>query len=124
VWGRAAWRCEYCRMKQENDDIPFEIDHVIPESHGGPTRAGNLALGCFHCNCFKGTNLAGIDRKRGRVAPLFNPRRQNWTRHFRCAGAYLRGRTAIGRATVTVLRINLSERVQHRLALLNEGLLD
>ena len=47
VWRRAQSRCEYCRMPQEYDDLPFEIDHVIAESHGGPTRAANLALACF-----------------------------------------------------------------------------
>ena len=121
VWDRAGSRCEYCRMPQEHDDIPFEIDHILAESHGGPTTAGNLALACFHCNSFKGTNLAGIDEKTKRVVPLFHPRRHKWARHFRWDGAHLRGRTPAGRATVAVLRINRPHRVQHRQALMNEG---
>jgi HNH endonuclease len=44
VWERAHSRCKYCLMPREYDAIPFEIDHIIAVSHGGPTRAGNLAL--------------------------------------------------------------------------------
>jgi 5-methylcytosine-specific restriction endonuclease McrA len=60
-------------MAQEHDDIPFEIDHIIAESHGGPTAAQNLALACYHCNSFKGANLAGIDPQRQQHVPRRAP---------------------------------------------------
>jgi hypothetical protein len=44
---RAGNRCEYCRVPQEYDKLPFEIDHVIARKHRGPTRASNLCLACF-----------------------------------------------------------------------------
>ena len=44
---RAGGRCEYCRMPEEWDELPFHIDHVIAEQHGGKTVAGNLALACY-----------------------------------------------------------------------------
>jgi hypothetical protein len=109
-------------MPQEFDDIPFEIDHIIAECHGGPTRPGNLALACFHCNSYKGPNLAGIDPNTNQVVRLFSPRRHKWERHFRWDGPALRGRTDVGRATVAVLRINLPHRVAHRAALIGERL--
>jgi hypothetical protein len=121
VWERAGGCCEYCRMPHEYDNAPFEIDHVIAASHGGPTRAANLCLACFSCNSFKGPNLAGIDRKSKKVVPLFNPRRHSWRRHFRWDGAILVGRTPAGRATVATLRINLDHRIAHRQALIDEG---
>jgi hypothetical protein len=108
-------------MPQQHDDIPFEIDHIIAESHGGPTEAGNLALACFHCNNFKGPNLAGVDETTPQITRLFHPRRHKWGRHFRWEGAYLVGRTPVGRATVAVLRINLLTRFLHRQFLMNEG---
>lgn len=37
IWERACRRCEYCRMPREFDDLPFQIDHIIAEKHGGPT---------------------------------------------------------------------------------------
>jgi HNH endonuclease len=41
---RAHRLCEYCRMPQQYDELPFEIDHIWPRHHGGPTIASNLAL--------------------------------------------------------------------------------
>jgi HNH endonuclease len=121
VWERARRCCEYCRMPQIYDELPFEIDHVVAEQHAGKTVASNLALACFADNHHKGPNLAGIDAKTRRRAWLFNPRRHKWARHFRWDGPILVGRTAVGRATIGVLRINLPHRVRHRAQLIAEG---
>ena len=122
VRARAGGCCEYCRMPREYDDLPFEIDHVIPLKHGGPTEAGNLALACFFDNNRKGPNLSGIDPVSGKIVTLFNPRRQKWARHFRWDGPVLLGRTQIGRATIAVMEINLPARVQLREVLMAAGL--
>lgn len=121
VWERAGHRCEYCRVPQEFDDAPFEIDHVLAKQHGGPTRAGNLALSCFHDNSHKGPNIAGLDPKTRKLPRLFNPRRHKWVRHFRREGPVLVGRTPVGRVTVIVLNINDSLRVELRAGLIEEG---
>jgi len=57
-------------------------------------------------NSAKGPNIAGIDPDTGKLASLFNPRRQSWARHFDWNGPLLVGRTRSGRATITVLAIN------------------
>jgi HNH endonuclease len=103
---RAGQCCEYCRLPQAHSAIPFEIDHIIARKHKGQTTEDNLALACFFCNSVKGPNIAGLDPDSRTVAPLFNPRRQSWTRHFRWSGAILVGRTRSGRATIEVLAIN------------------
>ncbi len=121
VWHRACGCCEYCQMPQEYDDLSFEFEHVIAEQHGGKTVFGNLALACFADNRRKGPNLAGIDPRTGKRVWLFDPRRQRWGRHFRWHGPYLRGRTAVGRATIAVLGINVLHRVRHRAQLIAEG---
>ena len=36
----------------------LELDHIIPESHGGPTTADNLTLACRPCNRKKGARRA------------------------------------------------------------------
>jgi hypothetical protein len=118
---RARHCCEYCRMPQIYDDLPFEIDHVVAEQHGGKTVPSNLALACFADNHHKGPNLAGIDPKTGKRTWLFNPRRHSRARHFRWDGPILVGRTAVGRATIAVLGINLAHRVRHRAQLITEG---
>ncbi len=118
---RARHCCEYCRMPQVYDELPFEIDHVVAEQHGGKTIATNLALACFADNHHKGPNLSGIDPKTRKRVWLFNPRRHRWARHFRWDGPILVGRTAVGRATITVLGMNLAHRVRHRAELIEEG---
>lgn len=121
VWERADGRCEYCRLAASDDDLPFEIDHIIAQQHRGATESGNLCLACFSCNRHKGPNIAGVDPASGRITPLFHPRRQGWGRHFRWSGPMLVGRTACGRATVEVLAINLDFRIDLRRALIDEG---
>ena len=108
-------------MPEPLDDIPFEIDHVIALKHGGPTVDANLALSCFYCNAFKGTDLTSFDPHTDRLTRLFNPRRQRWERHFRWHGAVLLGRTAVGRTTVFLLNANEPRRVEWRALLMAEG---
>src|SRR5215472_14162215 len=104
---RANHVCEYCRMPEAYyPTVPFPIDHIIAQQHGGPTSFGNLALSCLHDNSHKGPNIAGIDPRSGKLTKLFNPRRHKWERHFRWQGPYLIGRTAVGRVTVAVLAMN------------------
>ena len=58
VWQLAAGRCEYCQLSQEQDELAFEIDHIIARKHRGPERAGNLCLACFACNNHKCSNIS------------------------------------------------------------------
>jgi hypothetical protein len=118
---RAGDCCEYCQLPQMYSSTRFQLDHIIAEQHGGRTVGENLALACLADNNHKGPNLAGIDAKTGKKVWLFNPRRHKWSRHFRWQGPILIGRTAIGRATISVLAINLPHRLAQRAALIAEG---
>ena len=121
VWERAGSRCEYCGMRQEFDELPFQIEHVIPRKHHGSDEEDNLALACFACNNHKGPNLSGVDPQTGQMARLFHPRKDKWKEHFEWNGALLVGRTAVGRATLDVLAINLPYRCALRAVLVEEG---
>ena len=121
VTRRAGRRCEYCHLPQIHTSIPFEIDHIIARKHGGPTVLENLALACFYCNSAKGPIIAGLDPSSGKLVPLFNPRRQIWSRHFRWNGPRLIGRTQVRRATIAVLEINDPYFIGLREALLTMG---
>jgi hypothetical protein len=102
--------------------VPFGIDHIIARKHRGRSLASNLAIACLYCNGYKGPCIAGPDPLTGKLTALFNPRRHKWTYHFRYHGVELIGRTAIGRATVEVLRINLPNLVALRAVLMEDGL--
>jgi hypothetical protein len=102
---RAGFRCEYCGLSQAGQ-ASFHVDHVIPVSAGGETRADNLALACVSCSLRKAARTHVLDSVTGRHAPVFNPRVDRWEAHFRWDGVVLVGLTATGRATVDALQMN------------------
>lgn len=117
---RARLRCEYCQLHQdESDYLAFHVEHVIAKQHGGSDDLDNLSFACSECNWAKGPNLAGL--LDGVIIPLFNPRKQNWKRHFVWKGSRLIGRTRTGKVTVHVLNINDATRVLLRQCLIREG---
>ena len=122
VWKRAKGCCEYCCLPQEFDVQPFQLDHIRAQKHSGQTTIANLALSCLPCNSFKGANVAGYDPDSDELCPLFNPRTDRWTQHFEWNGPRLKGKTAIGRTTIDVLRINATDRVEHRKLLIEAEL--
>ena len=122
VWQRAQSRCEYCRITQDVDPLPFQVDHIIARQHDGPTVADNLGLACFACNHHKGPNLSSIDWESGagEIVRLFHPRSDHWEDHFEWHGPRLHGKTSVGRATILCLAINLPHRIALRDNLANE----
>jgi len=87
---RATNRCEYCSLPESSFPLPFQIDHILAEKHGGGTTEANLALACPHCNRHKGPNIAGLDAETGQIVRLFNPRTDNWAQHFEANGPQFR----------------------------------
>ncbi len=116
---RAQGRCEYCRYPEAFAFLTFEIEHIVAEKHGGETASANLAWACPHCNRFKGTDLGSLDPETGQLTPFFNPRTQEWHKHFNLQDARILPLTPEGRVTVAVLRFNLPERLQERRQLLD-----
>ncbi len=121
VRDRAGGLCEYCHMPDALSKLKFAVDHVRARQHGGRTKPNNLALACGFCNRHKGPNLAGVDPRTGRLTPLFNPRSQRWSEHFRWRGPRVLGLTPAGRATIAVLAMNHPDQVAVRRELIAEG---
>ena len=46
--------CVYC----DKTGVPLQLDHLLPRTRGGPTRASNLAPACEPCNQKKGNRTA------------------------------------------------------------------
>jgi hypothetical protein len=108
VQAQSRNRCGYCLSHQDYVLGTLEIDHLIPRAKGGTDDESNLWLACSLCNTFIGMQTDAIDPSTGRRTALFNPRTQQWSRHFAWAenGTQIVGRTACGRATVVALRLN------------------
>lgn len=113
---RAHFRCEYCRAPRRYSPAPFEIEHIIPLAGGGGDEDINLAFACGGCNGFKATATLAADIESGELVALFHPRLDLWSEHFAwCAGGtMLLGLTAVGRATISRLRLNREELVNLR----------
>jgi len=118
---RARSRCEYCLIHEDDSYARHQLDHITAVRHGGETTSQNLALACFLCNRYKGSDVAALDPSTGDVARLFDPRRQQWKDHFTLQGALIVPLTSTGRATASLLRLNAPERVIERRELLRAG---
>jgi hypothetical protein len=118
---RAEQRCEYCLLAEEQAFLPHEPDHIIAEKHGGATTFENLALACFDCNRFKGSDIASLDPMTGELTPLFNPRTQKWSDHFQTVDGKILSLTSVGRVTAKLLKLNLPKRVEVREILVKIG---
>ena len=116
VAARAESRCEYCRAPESLFPHRLSVDHVVPESRGGSTSLENLALGCYACQQSKCACQTGRDPVKQQQIPLFNPRRQRWSLHFRWSrdGLRIEGLTAVGRATIARLDLNSHRQVTAR----------
>jgi hypothetical protein len=111
VQQRAAERCEYCRMHQSLQGATFHVEHILPSSRGGSSTLENLAWCCPSCNLHKSDRTEAIDTDTNQLVPLFHPRQHDWNEHFAWLGYRLTGRTASGRATVAVLKLNSDRRL-------------
>lgn len=119
---RAQGRCEYCLMSADFSYLPHEPDHIIAEKHAGATSLENLAWACFLCNRHKGSDISSIDPETSRIVPLYNPRKQQWKRHFRLNGPRIEPLTASARATALLLHLNDQERIDDRRNLMARGI--
>lgn len=106
----ARFRCGYCLISQQIAGPVLEVDHILPEARGGTADEENLWLACGWCNGYKGAQVDGLDPQTGQREPLFNPRKQIWSEHFKWSddGAEIISLTPCGRATVATLQMNNS----------------
>lgn len=84
-------RCAYCGTQ----DVPLQIEHVVPKSRRGSNRVSNLTLACRPCNDAKGTKTAAEfghpqlqaqARKPMAAAATMNTTRHALRNHLRAAG--------------------------------------
>jgi 5-methylcytosine-specific restriction endonuclease McrA len=56
-WGRT---CVYCAK----ENVPLQIEHIVPRAKGGSDRISNLTLACETCNTAKGTQEIAVFLKK------------------------------------------------------------
>jgi hypothetical protein len=67
--------------------------------------------------------LASVDPETGQIVPLFHPRRERWSDHFRFVDGRIMPLTATGRATGRLLGFNHPGRIAERELLIEAGAL-
>jgi HNH endonuclease len=104
----ARYRCGYGLSPQRFVMARLEIEHVIPRAKGGTDDESNLWLSCPLCNRHKSDRTHATDPGTRADVPLFHPRHQCWSEHFRWSedGLRILGLTPIGRATVRTLHLD------------------
>lgn len=124
VSARARHVCEYCHAPEVVFNMPFEVEHIVPQSRGGETSAENLALSCRSCNLYKADAVSAFDETEQREVPFFNPRRDIWDEHFEIVieTGEIEDLTEIGRVTIVRLRINSPAQIEARKQWLKLGL--
>jgi len=58
VWERDDFRCRQCGQRRH-----LRIDHIVPESRGGPMVPDNLQTLCQSCNSIKGVHIGPFQRR-------------------------------------------------------------
>lgn len=112
---RAGHRCEYCHAPEIAFNFPFDVEHFIPISKQGSDDDENLALACRSCNLHKANRISGIDHDRQIEIRFFNPRFDQWNEHFHPSPTgELIGKTAIGRVTISSLKMNAPAQLSAR----------
>lgn len=113
VHQRANFRCEYCQTPQLATGQAMHVEHIIPD---GGDELSNLCLACPTCNLSKARATSVPDPESGDIVPLFNARQQRWSDHFEWFddGRIIAGKTRIGRATVSRLKMNQLRVVEAR----------
>lgn len=119
---RAGNRCEYCGIPEAATFAAHELDHIVAQKHGGQTEPGNLALSCALCNKHKGSDLTSVDPETGDIIPLYQPRKDIWSEHFKLEQTRIVPLTPKGRVTVRLLQLNQPERVEERARMIEAGL--
>jgi hypothetical protein len=109
---RAKFRCEYCHYPELLSSAPLSIDHIQPQSLGGSDELENLALACRRCNERRYNFTSGVDPTTGIEVALFNPRQDQWSKHFTWSadGLEIMGVSSTGRATCNRLDLNDNRR--------------
>ena len=117
---RADYLCEYCLISEEDTFLGCHVDHIISVKHGGSMTFDNLAYACVVCNRQKGSELGSIDWKTKNLVRFFNPRLDQWSKHFYLQEARLISRTSIGEVTVRILTFNSASQIVERQVLIDE----
>lgn len=117
---RADYLCEYCLIAEQDTILGCAIDHIISIKHGGTSEPDNLAYCCVYCNRFKGSDIGSIILEKKEFFRFYNPRWDNWGKHFKLNNSLIKPLTDIGLVTARILGFNDQQRLLERQLLIDK----
>ena len=95
-----------------------------PITKSGNNEIENLTLACHGCNQHKYNKMFGLDETTNLLVPLYNPRNDDWHKHFKWNDDFtiIIGLSNTGRATVKTLKLNYFRLLNQRIVFRNAGL--
>lgn len=99
-------KCAYCETKINEESKYLEVEHFYHKDlyKGQVVEWDNLLPSCKKCNGTKGIHDA-------KVEPIINPCVQDPKEHLKLWLYRLKGKTALGKMTISVLNLNEPERL-------------
>ena len=61
VLERDNYRCTYCGVSRNDNEVELHVDHIIPRKYGGRNDMDNLTTACITCNLGKGDRLINME---------------------------------------------------------------
>ncbi len=120
VFARDGYRCVYCGVLQEPDQL--SVDHVQPRMRGGDGSPGNVVTACKGCNTRKaGRPLAAFLAEEPEARRnFFELARYVWARHLKAVAEELARRGVVNAPSELVegvRRLRSSEAIARELSL-------
>ena len=105
---RAGHRCEYCHAPEAIFNLPFEVEHIVPTSRGGPDDESNRCLPAGPATSTSQINRTESIRRREKSSVSSARLRVRWEEHFRVEpeDGVIQSLTPVGRVTIACLRMN------------------
>jgi 5-methylcytosine-specific restriction endonuclease McrA len=73
VAAQAKYRCGFCLSQEKITGFSMEVDHIVPETIGGPTVEENLWLACSFCNTAKNNRASQVTARKSWVSVGWHP---------------------------------------------------
>ncbi|WP_420459231.1 HNH endonuclease [Neolewinella sp.] len=122
VFEYSKYSCRYCLLPDLVLPGVLQVDHIIPKKQQGTTDEKNLIGCCARCNLLKGVSIAVYFPGDGEIHPLYRPRKNEWSHHFRLEdNGTIHSKTLIGEGTIRLLSLNQDNRVETRKILTEHG---
>lgn len=121
IIGDSKGLCEYCQNQVAFSFSPFSIELLNRRINFGKPTIENMIYICQSCSNYRNFSANGFDTISGKNSTLFNPRTDEWSKHFTWSDDFnfLIGLTSKGRTTIEKMQLNRETLIKYRCILIS-----